>query len=132
MGILINPMNILAYKFNHLYVSTTLLYSGLFMASNMIWAHELINYFANMSYSLNIMGVGLLLSCTFVFLLRTQFIVDDKQWLKRMIPHHSTALTTSEIINKKTKNSKIKKLSSDIIIAQKKEIELMKKILNEL
>lgn len=132
VGTLINPMNILAYQFNHLYISTTLLYSGLFMASNMIWVHELINYFEKMSYDINIAGIGLLLSYVFAYLLRAQFTVDDKQWLKRMIPHHSTALTTSERINKITKNKKIKKLSGEIITAQKKEIKLMEDILNEI
>lgn len=42
IGILFNPMNILAYDLNHLYL--TLFYGRLLMASNMIWAHEIVHY----------------------------------------------------------------------------------------
>ena len=44
VGIFFNPMNMLAYRFDDLYLSLTLFYGGLLMASNMIWAHELIHY----------------------------------------------------------------------------------------
>ena len=46
-----------------------------------------------------------------------------------MISHHSTALTTTHKIIKKTKNKKIKKLAKDIIDAQEREIKLMKEML---
>jgi len=36
VGMVFNPMNILAYNINDLYLSLTLFYSGLLMASNMI------------------------------------------------------------------------------------------------
>ena len=62
------------------------------------------------------------------FLLRKQLFVNDIQWLKRMISHHSTALTTSNIIYKRTKNPKVKKLAKEIIDTQEKEILLMKKL----
>ena len=44
VGMLFNPMNVLAYRFNDLYISLTLFYGGLLMASNMIWAHEIVHY----------------------------------------------------------------------------------------
>ena len=34
--------------------------------------------------------------------MRKQLLVDDKQWLKRMSSHHSTALTTSHKIYNRT------------------------------
>ena len=70
----------------------------------------------------------MILSITFL-LLRTQYNVDDNQWLKRMISHHSTALTTSEIIYERTNNKKIKKLAKEIIDTQNREINLMKKLI---
>jgi len=36
IGMLFNPMNILAYRFSDLYISQTLFYGGLLMASNMM------------------------------------------------------------------------------------------------
>ena len=62
-------------------------------------------------------------------LLREQFMINDKQWLKRMIPHHSTALTTSHNIYNKTTNPKIKILAKEIIDTQEREIQLMKSML---
>ena len=130
IGILFNPMNILAYRFKDLYLSTTLFYGGLLMASNMIWAHEIVHYFSMGHFNIWIFSVGIILSiCISIFLLRRQLLVDDKQWLKRMISHHSTALTTSHKIYKRTKNPKLKSLAKEIIDTQEKEIQLMKSML---
>ena len=41
-----------------------------------------------------------------IILLRRQLLVEDKQWLKRMISHHSTALTTSHKIYNRTNDTK--------------------------
>lgn len=130
VGVLFNPMNILAYRFNDLYFSQTLFYGGLLMASNMIWAHEIVHYISMGHINMNVFIIGILLSISVsIFLLREQFMIDDEQWLKRMISHHSTALTTSHIINKRSKNYKIKNLSNEIINTQEKEISLMKSLL---
>ena len=130
VGMLFNPMNILAYKFSDLYISYTLFYGGLLMASNMIWAHEIVHYLSMKHFNLTFFIIGIILSiCVSIFLLRQQLFVNDTQWLKRMISHHSTALTTSHKINKNTKHKKIKKLTNDIIKVQEKEITLMKSLL---
>jgi hypothetical protein len=129
VGILFNPMNMLAYRFNDLYLSLTLFYGGLLMASNMIWSHELVHYFSMGHFNSKMFIIGIILSGICILLLRSQLLVNDKEWLKRMISHHSTALTTTHKINKNTKDQKIKKLSNDIIEVQEKEITLMKSLL---
>jgi len=130
VGILFNPMNILAYRISDLYLSLTLFYGGLLMASNMIWAHEIVHYLSFGSFNKYVFSFGVILSiCISVLLLREQFLVDDEQWLKRMISHHSTAITTSKKIYKKTKNINVKELAKDIINTQEKEIKLMKYML---
>ena len=130
IGILFNPMNILAYRFSDLYLSQTLFYGGLLMASNMIWGHEIVHYLSMGHFNFFIFCIGVILSISIsIILLRTQLFIDDKQWLKRMISHHSTALTTSYKIYDKTNNIKIKNLASSIIDTQEKEIRLMKSLL---
>jgi len=130
IGIFFNPMNILAYRFNDLYLSLTLFYGGLLMASNMIWAHEIIKYLNIGKINTIVLFIGIAMSISVsILLLREQLLVDDKQWLKRMISHHSTALTTSHKIYNKTKDPNIKKLSKQIIETQEKEIEQMKSML---
>ena len=130
IGMLFNPMNILAYRLSDLYMSRTLFYGGLLMASNMIWAHEIIHYLSMGHFNMTVFSVGIILSISVsTLLLRQQLLVDDKQWLRRMIPHHSTALTTTHIIYNRTNNPKIKKLAKEIIDTQEKEIQLMKSML---
>jgi len=130
IGILFNPMNILAYRFSDLYISLTLFYGGLLMASNMVWAHEIVHVLSMGHFNVLVFLIGIVLSISVsILLLRTQLLVDDKQWLKRMISHHSTALTTSHIMYNKTDDPRIKKLTKEIIDTQEKEIQLMKSML---
>ena len=130
-GFFLNPMNVLAFRLNDFYTSLTLFYSGLFMASNMIWAHELVHYFSMNHLNTYVFLTGIILSVICVFLLRSQFLVTDKEWLKRMIPHHSTALTTSTNIYAKTNNKDIKQLAKSIIATQEREIDIMKDMLQK-
>lgn len=129
IGFFFNPMNILAYRYTDLYVSTTLFYSALFMASNMIWGHELVHYFAMNHINIYVFITGIIMSIIIALVLRNQLFVTDKQWIKRMIPHHSTALTTSTNILKKTDDPNIKKLATSIIKTQEEEIIYMKSLI---
>ena len=54
IGIALNPMNLLAYRFNDLYFSLTLFYGGLAMASNMIWSHEIIKFIVHKKFNFQI------------------------------------------------------------------------------
>jgi hypothetical protein len=129
IGMLFHPMNVLVYRLTDLYISQTLLYGGLLMASNMIWGHELVHYLSMGHFNIFVFSIGMILSISISGLLRQQLFVDDKQWLRRMIPHHSTALTTSHIIYNKTNNPELKNLAKEIIYTQEKEIQLMKSML---
>ena len=130
VGLFFNPINFLVYRFNDLNLSLTGIYSGLIMASNMIWVNSIFYYISNNKFKLNEFLFGISLSiCLIVFLLRKQLFVDDEQWLRRMISDHSTGITTSNIILKKTKNETIRQLAKDIIEKEEKQIELMKSLL---
>jgi hypothetical protein len=129
IGMLFNPMNVLAYRLSDLYISQTLFYGGLLMASNMIWGHELVHYLSMGHINILVFCIGIVLSICISALLRQQLLVDDTQWLRRMIPHHSTALTTSHKIYNKTNNPELKQLAKKIIETQEKEIRLMKSML---
>ena len=130
VGILFNPMNVLAYRISDLYSSLTLFYSGLLMASNMMWAHEIVHYLSRGGFNKIVFGIGAILSISIsIILLRNQLFVTDNQWLRRMIGHHSTALTTSRQVYQKSNNPIVKELASDIIETQEREINLMKSML---
>jgi len=51
-------MNRLAYRFSDLYISQTLFYGGLLMASNMMWAHEIGHYLAMGHFNMLGFSVG--------------------------------------------------------------------------
>jgi hypothetical protein len=134
VGMLFNPMNILADSITDLYLSLTLFYGGLLMASNMVWAHEIVHYLSMGHFNILSFSIGIILSISVsILLLRQQTLVDDKQWLKRMIPHHSTAITTTtkllENNNNFENNPTLYRLAKDIIYNQNQEILFMKSML---
>lgn len=131
VGVLFNAMSMLAYRIDDIYFSLTLLYGGCLMAANMMWAHEIVHYISMGRFNRYVFSIGILLSLFIIIVpLRQQLFVDDNQWLKRMISHHSTALTTSHNIYLRTKNPNVKGLAKDIIDTQEKEIEIMKSLLH--
>ena len=129
IGTFLNGMNILAYRLSDLYLSKTLVYSALLMASNMCILEILMFYDYSGIIKLNLLLIFVVLSLFIVMLLRNQVWIEDNDWLRRMISHHSTALTTSHKILERTSNPQIKKLATDIIETQEREITLMKNLL---
>lgn len=57
-------------------------------------------------------------------------IIYDVDYMQGMIPHHSIAILTSERAN--ISDPRVKKLADDIIKAQKKEIQEMKALIEDL
>ena len=133
-GILFNGVNMLVYKYDQFYFSLTLFYIGCFMSSTMFVAHEIIHFILHKTLNPYLLGLGLILTGVFITLLRLQVGVNPNQWMMRMIPHHSTALTTTKQLLKnhpEVKQNKILyKLCQNIISSQTQEIELMKRLLN--
>jgi len=67
----------------------------------------------------------------FTYLYRKQIAIDDKQYLKGMIEHHSMALLTSEEILKKTDNYNVAKLAKNIIQTQTDELSIMNDLIKK-
>lgn len=132
IGVFLNGMNILAYSHTHLYfTSLTLIYSALFMAINMCLLEIAMHYSMTGTYDLSLLLSFIGLAILMIIALRDQTFVNDEHWLKRMISHHSTAITTSTKIDERTKNPKVRKLARSIIKTQNEEIELMQQLLDE-
>jgi hypothetical protein len=79
------------------------------------------NYYISFSIMLGIL----------IYIYKKQIGINDKEYLKEMIEHHSMALLTSKEILNKTHNYKVKKLASNIVNTQKEEIKYMKQLLKE-
>jgi uncharacterized protein (DUF305 family) len=77
-----------------------------------------------------IIGLSVLALIGFYAAIRQQVAINDKQFLKSMIPHHAGAIlmcTQADITD-----PEIKKLCEEIVKSQQKEIAEMKTKLNEL
>ena len=65
-----------------------------------------------------------------LWLVRSQATVTDVSWMKAMIPHHSIAILTSERAT--ISDPRARKLADQIIESQRKEIEEMKALIQDL
>jgi uncharacterized protein (DUF305 family) len=65
-----------------------------------------------------------------LYLVRSQETVDEIAWMKAMIPHHSIAILTSERAH--ISDPRVRKLADEIIRAQRREIDEMKSLIQEL
>lgn len=65
----------------------------------------------------------------FIYLLRDQIGVEDNNYLRAMIQHHSSAILTSKKILEKTTDENVKDLANQIIKSQEDEIIIMNNIL---
>jgi uncharacterized protein (DUF305 family) len=72
---------------------------------------------------------ALVLVLCFVFI-RKQAAVGDKEFVKSMIPHHAAAVLM--VRETQLSDPELRQLAKDIISAQEKEIELMKRKLREM
>ena len=61
---------------------------------------------------------------------RSQATVDQVDWMKAMIPHHSITILTSTRVD--IEDPRVRQLADDIIKAQKREIKEMQTLIDEL
>ena len=119
-------------EFSHYYTSITRMYMAILMVAPM--AVVMILMMGKM-YPNKKMNAGIIMASIAVFILtlaalRTQTPINDVQYMKAMIPHHSSAILTSKKAN--IQDPDVKKLSEEIIKAQEEEIAEMKAKINEL
>lgn len=117
---------------SHIHLSLTRIYMALLMVTPM--AVMMILMMGKMYTDKRLNGGILIASCVVfiaaLFCLRNQTAIGDSQYMKAMIPHHSSAILTSK--NANLKDPEVKKLAEDIIQAQKEEIAQMENILKRM
>ena len=79
--------------------------------------------------SLDKIVIGSIAVIITLWLIRKQIFINDREFLKGMIPHHSMAILMSEKIREKTSDQRIVTLANNIIKAQTEEIEYMNYLL---
>lgn len=129
--IMFGMMYLNVYSIDHLFFSRTRVFMALMMGAVMAIIMLLFMWkmYENKTLNKIILGVSVLVFAGSLFMVRSQATVSDVAWMKAMIPHHSIAILTSKRAN--LKDPEVKKLANDIIVAQEKEIEQMKKLIEE-
>ena len=80
--------------------------------------------------NLMVYGVSVVLFAFGLWGVRSQQTVDQVDWMQAMIPHHSIAILTSSRAD--IEDPRVQQLADDIIKAQKREIDEMKQLIDEL
>jgi uncharacterized protein (DUF305 family) len=129
--IMFGMMYLNVYSIDHIFFSRTRVFMALMMGAVMAIIMLLFMWkmYENKTLNKIILGISIVVFAGSLFMVRSQTTVSDVAWMKAMIPHHSIAILTSKRAN--LKDPEVKKLASEIIKAQEKEIEQMKKLIEE-
>jgi uncharacterized protein (DUF305 family) len=119
-------------KLAHYHTSATRIYMTLLMVASMGVVMMLM---MGKMYPDKKLNTGIILTSVVVFVvvligLRTQTPIADVQYMKAMIPHHSSAIMVSK--NAAIKDPEVRKLADSIIASQEREIAQMEAILQRM
>jgi endonuclease/exonuclease/phosphatase (EEP) superfamily protein YafD len=117
---------------SHIYFSLTRTYMALLMVSPMALLMLLLMpaMYKNKTFNRIIAISSIAVFVLALVFLRNQIPIQDEQYMKAMIPHHSSAIMVSK--NADLKDAEVKKLSVQIIKSQEEEIMQMKEILKRM
>lgn len=119
-------------ELSHIYISVNRTYMALLMVSPMAIIMLLM---MGKMYPDKKINAAIIIGSVVVFALaltalRTQTPIGDVQYMKGMIPHHSSAILTSTHAD--IKDPEVRKLADGIIEAQVREINEMKALIKKL
>ncbi|EAR67700.1 hypothetical protein B14911_13087 [Bacillus sp. NRRL B-14911] len=120
------------FKADHIFFSEMRAYMALLMGATMavIMLLFMRNMLKNKKANISILTGSILLFFLSLFLIRSQALVDDVDYMEGMIPHHSIAILTSE--RARISDPRVRKLADEIIKAQVREIDEMKQLIEDL
>ncbi|PPK85343.1 protein of unknown function (DUF305) [Neolewinella xylanilytica] len=118
--------------FDHIMLSPTRTYMTVLMIAPMVLI--MMGFMWGM-YKMKVWNYVIMATAVVVFVLcyvglRQQVFIEDEQWMKAMIPHHSSAIMVSQKAH--LSDPEAIKLAEEIIEAQEREIAEMRKILYRL
>jgi len=130
-AVMFGLMYLNTYELDHVFFSETRLYMAFMMGA--VMAAIMLAFMWSM-YGKAAVNAAILAGCAVVFLatlwlVRSQATVDDRSWMRAMIPHHSIAILTSTRAH--LKDPRVRRLADGIIETQKREIGEMKALLGE-
>jgi len=114
------------YAWEHVFWSETRAWMALVMGATMsvIMLGFMWGMYERTFLNLAIVGGSIAVFALSLWLVRSQATVDDVEYMKAMIPHHSIAILTSK--RAQISDPRVRKLADEIIDAQEREIAQMK------
>lgn len=121
-----------SYALSHVLFSETRLYMTLMMGASMavIMRGFMLHMLTDRKTNILIVAGSILVFGVSLFLMRSQTLVNEVSYMKAMIPHHSIAILTSERAD--IEDPRVRQLADDIIEAQRREIDEMKRLIEDL
>lgn len=131
-AVMFGLMYLNTYQMDHLFFSETRLYMALYMGAAMavIMLLFMLKMYTSATKNNLVLLTAVIVFSSALWLVRSQSTVEDVSWMKAMIPHHSIAILTSSRAN--ISDPRVKDLANRIVEAQKKEIDEMKKLIEDL
>jgi len=120
------------YATDHLYWSETRAYMALIMGSTMavVMLLFMLHMYRNKAVNVAILAMAGIVFASSLYMVRSQASVDQLDWMKAMIPHHSIAILTSERAG--LDDPRVRALADEIVATQRREIAEMKSLIAEL
>jgi len=120
------------YAFDHIWFSETRAWMALVMGATMaiVMLGFMWGMYPNRGANIAIVIGAVVLFAGSLFLVRSQATVDDIDYMKAMIPHHSIAVMTSERAH--LRESRVRKLADGILQTQIREIAEMETLIADL
>ena len=131
-AVMLGLMYLNTYALDHVFWSQTRFWMALVMGATMaivMLAFMLHMYRNRMANAAIFIGAAVVLAGS-LYMVRSQATVADVSWMKAMIPHHSIAILTSERAT--LRDPRVRELAVQIIEAQRREIDEMKALIEEL
>lgn len=130
--IMLGLMYLNSYELSHVRFSETRMYMALYMGAVMalVMIAFMWGMYKDKTKSWAIVGGSLFLFIIALFLVRSQTTVQDKSWMKAMIPHHSIAILTSS--RAEIDDVRVRELADAIIKAQEREIAEMNWLIEDI
>jgi uncharacterized protein (DUF305 family) len=120
------------YALDHIWFSQTRTWMALVMGAvmAMIMLGFMWSMYKNKTANAAIIGGAVVVFAVSLWLVRSQETVSDVSYMKAMIPHHSIAIMTSRRAH--IRDQRVRKLADEIIEAQVREIDEMKRLIADL
>lgn len=120
------------YALEHVFWSETRAWMALVMGAAMavIMLGYMLGMYKKRALNFAIFGASVAVFSLALWLVRSQATVDDTEYMKAMIPHHSIAIMTSK--RAQISDTRVRKLADEIVESQEREIAKMKYLVSDL